>query len=251
MTRARTSALLLALAVMIAGTGCATTPRDDGQPRNADPLEPINRVSYRIHEVGDRYVLRPVARGYRAITPRPVRTGIGNFFRNLGMPVVVVNGLLQGKFAQAADDTGHFLVNTTLGIGGLFDVATRAGIERSDEDFGQTLAVWGVPSGPYVFIPFMGPTTFRDGAGRFADTYAHPLRYYGNSSVRYKSIALFAIQTRKELLAFDRQLKQAADPYVLIREAYLQRREYLIHDGQPPDDDMYDMYDIDDLDDLD
>jgi len=153
---------------MIAGTGCATTPRDDGEPRNADPLEPINRVSYRIHEVGDRYVLRPVARGYRAITPQPVRTGIGNVFRNLGMPVVIINGLLQGKFAQAADDTGHFLVNTTLGIGGLFDVATRAGIERSDEDFGQTLAVWGVPSGPYVFIPFMGPTTFRDGAGIFA-----------------------------------------------------------------------------------
>jgi phospholipid-binding lipoprotein MlaA len=254
------------LFLLVAATACAATPVNDDIPgneaavvsdadtprqRNVDPLEPLNRVSFAVHRVGDRFVLRPVARVYQTVTPRPVRTGVSNFFRNLGMPIVIINDLLQGKFSQAVDDTGRFLVNSTIGLLGVIDVASQAGLARPNEDFGQTLGVWGVEAGPYVFIPFLGPTTFRDGVGTVADAFLYPLLYYNNTSARDKLAILVAIDARAGLLSLDDTVEAAADPYVFIRDAFLQRRHFLIHDGDPPDDDFYDMYDFDDLDDLD
>ncbi len=257
------ASVFLILSVLVGTSACASTPRDaqtsaaiDGRevparPRNIDPLEPINRFNYRVHRIGDRFVLRPAARVYQNVTPRPVRTGVGNFLRNLGMPIVIVNSMLQGKFSQAVDDTGRFLVNSTIGLAGLVDVASYAGLERANEDFGQTLGVWGVASGPYVFIPFIGPTTFRDGVGTAVDALTHPLFYYNNSSVRDKLAILAAVDARAGFLSLDGNIDSAADPYLFIRDAYLQRREFLIHDGNPPQNDFYDLYDLDDLDDLD
>jgi len=254
------------LFLLVTATACAATPVNDDTPgneaavasdsetqrqRNVDPLEPLNRFNFAVHRVGDRFVLRPVARVYQTVTPRPVRTGLSNFFRNLGMPIVIINDLLQGKFSQAVDDTGRFLVNSTIGLLGVIDVASQAGLARPNEDFGQTLGVWGVEAGPYVFIPFLGPTTFRDGVGTVADAFLYPLFYYDNSSARDKLAILLAIDARAGLLSLDDTVDAAADPYVFIRDAYLQRRHFLIHDGDPPDDDFYDMYDFDDLDDLD
>ncbi len=250
-------------AVLLLGTAaCASTPRDAQaspetndravaeQPRNVDPLEPLNRFNYRVHRIGDRFILRPVARAYQSVTPQPVRTGVTNFMRNLGMPVVIVNSMLQGKFSQAVDNTGRFLVNTTIGLGGLIDVASRAGLERPNEDFGQTLGTWGVSAGPYVFIPFLGPTTLRDGVGTAVDAFAQPLFYYDNSSVRDKLVILAAVSARAGLLSIDGNVDSAADPYLFIRDAYLQRREFLIYDGNPPQDGVYDLYDLDELEDL-
>ncbi|MCC5868642.1 MAG: VacJ family lipoprotein [Gammaproteobacteria bacterium] len=257
------AAVSLTLLLLLATSACASTPRDAqagpaiddtevaARPRNVDPLEPINRFNYRVHRVGDRFVLRPVARAYQNVTPRPVRRGVSNFMRNLGMPIVIVNNVLQGKFSQAVDDTGRFLVNSTIGILGLVDVASKAGMDRPNEDFGQTLGVWGVSPGPYLFIPFLGPTTFRDGVGLAVDALTHPLFYYNNSSVRDKLAILAAVDARAGLLSLDGNIESAADPYLFIRDAYLQRREFLIHDGDPPQNDFYDLYDLDELDDLD
>lgn len=219
--------------------------------RAVDPFEPINRFNFGVHRIGDRFVLRPVALVYQTITPAPMRRGVGNFFSNLAMPVVIVNDLLQGKFQAAVDDTGRFIVNSTLGLLGFIDVASHAGMERPNEDFGQTLGSYGVTPGPYLFIPFIGPTTFRDGVGTVVDAVMHPLFWYGNSSRRDKMGILYAVDTRAGLLSLDGNIDNAADPYLFIREAYLQRREFLIHDGEPPDDDFYDLFDLDDLDALD
>ncbi len=260
--------LLLTVLVMLPGlAACASTGQAaataesravDAEPaaevrreRNVDPFEPINRFNFAIHRIGDRFVLRPVARAYQTVTPAPVRRGIGNFFSNLAMPIVIVNDVLQGKFDAAVDDTGRFLVNSTIGLLGFIDVASQAGLDRPNEDFGQTLGSYGVTPGPYVFIPFIGPTTFRDGIGTVVDAVMHPLFWYGNSSRRDKLAIVFAMNERAALLSVDGNIDSAADPYLFIREAYLQRREFLIHDGEPPVDDFYDLYEFDDLDDLD
>jgi phospholipid-binding lipoprotein MlaA len=253
------------LLLLVTASGCASATRAQGsaeapQPaasesrereRNVDPFESINRFNFAVHRVGDRLVLRPIARTYRAVTPQPIRNGIGNFFRNLGMPIVIVNNVLQGKFSAAVDDTGRFLVNSTLGLAGVIDVASRAGLERHNEDFGQTLGSWGVTPGPYVFIPFIGPTTFRDGIGTAVDGLMFLLVYYPDSSVRDKAAVLLAVNERAGLLSVDGNIDSAVDPYLFVRDAYLQRRRFLVYDGNPPDDGLYDLDDLEDLEDLD
>ena len=200
------------------------------------------RGVYRFNDVLDRNVARPVAKGYRAVTPQPVRTGIGNFIANLRMPGTLVNDLLQGKFRAALSDTGRLLLNTTMGIGGLFDVATRAGIDHNDEDFGQTLGKWGVPAGPYLVIPFLGPSDFRDAPSRVVDAYSNPATY-ANTEAAWGYWGLSLIHTRYELLSLDATLDKAFDKYAFMREAYLQNRAYKVSDGNVPEEQLEDPED--------
>jgi phospholipid-binding lipoprotein MlaA len=188
---------------------------------------------YSFNDTLDRYVMKPVAKGYRAVLPSPVRKGVSNFFSNLREPAVMINSALQGKFSQAASDLGRFMINTTFGIYGLFDVATAIGIERHNEDFGQTLGTWGVGEGPYLVLPLLGPSNIRDGVGLYADNELYPPNHLDSSSTRTKLYILEGIDIRARLLDAGDILDQAAgeDPYVFVREAYRQRRRSLIRDG--------------------
>lgn len=219
-------------------SACATTGGGgDGEyappPETRDPLEPFNRAVYTFNQELDRFVLEPVARGYRAVVPRPVRAGVSNFFNNLWEPSIMLNNLLQGKVTHAASDLGRFVTNTTLGVFGLFDVATRLGLERHEEDLGQTLGVWGVGEGAYLVLPFFGPSNFRDGAGLYGDLQLYPPTHLSDDSTRWQVYALDTVDTRAQLLDAGDILEQAAgdDPYAFVREAYRQRRQSLIRDG--------------------
>ena len=232
----------IALALLLCG--CAT----DETRVEYDPLEPLNRSVHQVNDFTDRLLLRPAAKGYRAVTPRFVRRGVSNFFDNLGTPRSSINNFLQGKPARGFDDIARFLFNSTIGLGGLIDVASHGGLEQYDEDFGQTLAVWGVPDGPFIVLPFLGPSTLRDAFVRPADIFLDPLVHYDETSVQDKLIVLRIIDLRTRLLSADRLLDDSKDRYITIRESYLQNRRFLIFDGNPPeDDDFYD--DFEDFDD--
>lgn len=221
---------LAALAVALL-SGCATT---SGNPK--DPWESYNRAMHGFNDAVDRAVLKPVARGYDAAAPLPVRVGVGNFFGNLGDAWTGVNNLLQGKVGDGVSDFGRVLVNSTAGILGFFDVATPIGIERHDEDFGQTLGKWGVDDGPYFVLPIFGPRTLRDAAGFGVDTLADPVGHRDEQvALRNSLMGLRLVHTRAELLPAEQVIDQAAtDRYAYLRDAYLQRRLSLIHDGNPP-----------------
>lgn len=236
----------LAVLALLLGA-CAGNPQN---ARNAaaspvDPWEPMNRRIYRTNSTLDKYSLKPIAKGYRRVLPGVVRTGIDNFFVNLRGPWEVINNLLQGKGRDGLEGTGRFLVNSTFGIGGLFDVATVMGLDRHEEDFGQTLAVWGAPDGPYVMVPFFGPQTLRDALALPLDLFADPLVWYRNSSVRDKLYVLRIINLRERYLDAEHLLEDAYDPYVRLREAYLQNRRFEVYDGNPPMDDLYDDFEED------
>lgn len=219
--------LLLPVALFGALGGCAThTPHD--------PLEPMNRVIYRFNDGVDNVLMRPVAEGYRAVLPAFVRTGLSNVFANASDVSVALNNLLQGKPAHAASDVGRVLVNTTVGVAGFFDVATRFGLERHDEDFGQTLGRWGVGDGPYLVLPLLGPSNLRDAVGRVVDATTDPLAYVSKVRVRNSLRGTRAVDQRADLLDASKILATAAlDPYDFVREAYLQRRRNRVHDGEP------------------
>jgi phospholipid-binding lipoprotein MlaA len=203
-----------------------------------DPFEGFNRAMYQFNDVFDRYVGRPVAKAYRWVLPTPVRRGLGNFFNNLREPIVIVNDLLQGKPVQAAQDTGRFVTNTVIGLLGLFDPAEHLGMPRHDEDFGQTLGVWGAGEGPYFVWPFLGPRYMRDSIGWVADWQLWtPNLLEDVSTGQRNTLAVWNfIDTRAGLLDATDILDQAAgqDPYAFVREAYKQRRRHLIHDGKLP-----------------
>lgn len=201
-----------------------------------DPLERFNRAMFTFNEHFDRYLMKPVAKGYRAVVPSVVRRGVANFFGNLGEPITAVNNLLQGKPQQAGADTARFLINSTLGVFGFVDVATHLGLQKNDEDFGQTLAVWGVSDGPYLVLPILGPSSFRDAFGMAVDYYYLYPPAYAGSSTRSKLVVGSTVSTREQLLDASDILEQAAgeDPYVFLREFYRQRRRHLIYDGGPP-----------------
>ncbi|MDR2214732.1 MAG: VacJ family lipoprotein [Nevskiaceae bacterium] len=229
--------LLLAACAGLLLVGCASIPQ--GAQRDArDPMERFNRSVYVFNDKLDRAVARPVARGYVKVVPQPMRTGVSNFFANLGYPTTVVNGLLQGKPVQFTSDLGRFLVNSTIGIGGLFDPATRMGLQSHDEDFGQTMAKWGMPSGPFLMLPVLGPSTLRDTAGDVADIYTSPKHYINNDWVRYGLYVPELIDKRAQLLTVESLQNDVYDPYSFMRNAWLQRREYLIRDGNVEDDDV-------------
>jgi len=225
-------------------SGCASTKTAETVRNPQDPIERFNRGTYAFNSFFDRFLFRPVAKGYDFL-PRPIRMGVGNFFSNLGTPINIINNLLQGKPRAAGTETGRLLLNSTLGLGGLFDPASRAGIQQRDEDFGQTLGVWGVPPGAFVVLPFLGPSSLRDGPGLAVDVYTHPLTYYDNSSVRTKLYVLLAIERRASVLSAEKALEDAYDEYAFVRDAYLQRRVFLVYDGDPPDEDFYEDFEDD------
>jgi len=215
-------------AALLLITGCAST----GAPK-ADPFEGMNRGTYAFNDAVDRAVLEPVARGYQTVTPQVVRSGVSNAFRNVGDVGNSVNNLLQGKPNGAAASLGRFIINSTLGVLGLFDVATPMGIDRYEEDFGQTLGKWGLNSGPYLVIPLLGPSTFRDFTGRAVDSQLSWARAVDHDRTMYSIMALEVIDLRASLLGAGKSLDEAAlDKYQFLRDAYLQRRLRAVNDGK-------------------
>lgn len=233
MTPGRLSQWLAVLSLAALLAGCAGQPITPSDPER-DPWEAYNRKIHAFNMELDRFVMRPVARGYDAIMPDAPQRGVRNFFRNLSFPVDFLNLVLQGKFGDSVQATTRFLINTTVGLGGFFDVATREGIPRYEEDFGQTLAVWGWSESRYLVMPLFGPYTVRDFLGRSFYGYFHPLSYLAREKNSYGLILVDLVTLRAELLPFDQQIEEAADPYVLIRDVYLQNREFKIYDGDPP-----------------
>lgn len=208
-----------------------------------DPWEGVNRNIHSFNDTADRVILKPIATGYRKFIPRIARLGVSNFFDNLMTPRSAINNFLQGKPKRGLSDVGRFLFNSTFGIAGLLDVASDAGLEEFDEDFGQTLATWGVPNGPYVVLPFLGPRTLRDALSEPIDVLADPLFHYDVSSVRDKLWVLRGIDLRAGLLSAEALIADSKDRYITLRESYLQNREYEVYDGDPPiDDDFYDDF---------
>jgi phospholipid-binding lipoprotein MlaA len=229
----RLAAIALLLLTLSA---CATTSTQTADAR--DPLEPINRVSYAVNDGLDRTLVKPAAKAYKTVMPQFVQTGVSNVFSNAKYPVTLVNNALQGKFGAAANDAGRFLLNSTVGLGGLLDPATAAGLDRNDEDFGQTFGVWGIRTGPYFVIPLFGPTTLRDGFGSIADDFAEPRSYLEDSHTRWSLWVVDKFETRVRLLDADTVLERSGDPYAFVRSAYLQRREFQVRDGNMPAEDL-------------
>ena len=207
-----------------------------------DPFEDLNRASFQINETVDSVILKPVAVTYSK-TPTPIKYGITNFFRNLKEVDNTVNQLLQGKPKLAANDLSRFVINSTIGLGGLIDVASNMGLERHDEDFGQTLGVWGIPSGPYLMIPMLGPSSTRDLLSRPISSFLGGTFHMDDSNVRISLTALDAIETRERLL--DVESLMSGDKYDFVRDSYSQSREYEIKDGIDIEDDF-----VDDMDDF-
>ncbi|MEY4375799.1 MAG: hypothetical protein RJB26_349 [Pseudomonadota bacterium] len=229
------SLLCLVAALCVTPVARADSPPEDAKATApaADRFERYNRAMYRFNVGIDRAVLRPLAQGYARL-PRPVRSGVGNFIGNLAYADTIVNNFLQGKFRDGTKDLARFTLNTVVGVGGLMDPATAVGLQKNDEDFGQTLGKWGVPSGPYVVLPFLGASTVRD-APTWAVTYALDGRsYIDKDSVSASLAALHLVDTRASVLVADAAIDQAFDPYAFVRDAYLQRREYKVHDGNVP-----------------
>jgi phospholipid-binding lipoprotein MlaA len=225
----RLSPLVFAVAVVGGLSGCATTANN---PK--DPLEGFNRAMFAVNE-GIDVVVKPVAEGYDAAAPLPVKAAIGNFFGNVSDVWTALNNLLQGKPGAALSDVGRVLVNTTVGIGGAFDIASEMGLEKHAEDFGQTMGSWGVPDGPYFYWPIIGPRTTRDTLGWGVDTYVDPVRRVDDVPLRNTLLGVRFIDTRASLLASDKVVEEAAfDKYNYIRDAYLQHRRSEIYDGNPP-----------------
>ena len=221
--------LLCALAGCSVLSGCATT----GDPR--DPLESINRGIYHFNDGVDTMLVKPLAEVYRDVIPPLVRTGVNNVFSNLNDVIVALNNLLQGKFDAALSDIARIMINTTVGLLGIFDIATEAGLEKHDEDFGQTLGYWGIGDGPYLVLPFLGPRNLRDTAGLIGDIKTDPVTYIDPTRDRNAALGLRLVAQRERLLNASKVLEVAAiDEYAFVRDAYLQRRRNLIYDGNPP-----------------
>lgn len=219
------------LAAGMALSGCATS-----QPAHPkDPLEGFNRAMFQINDALDTVVVRPAAVVYDNVLPSPVKTGVSNFFSNLGDLRNAANNLLQGKVEAAFGDLFRFALNSTWGLLGVLDIASEAGIPKHNEDFGQTLAVWGVGDGPYLVLPLLGGRNIRDTAALPVDYYSHPTTYVEGDAAKYSFKAAEIVVKRAELLPADRAIEgRMIDKYAYMRDAYFQRRNYLIHDGNPP-----------------
>ncbi len=225
----RFSSVAAAVAILIGVSGCATTANN---PK--DPFEGFNRVMFSVNE-GIDVVVKPVAQGYDKVAPDPVKAGIGNFFGNIADIWIAVNNFLQGKPADGFSDIGRVLVNSTIGIVGLIDVASDFGLEKHAEDFGQTLGTWGVDGGPYLFWPIIGPRNVRDTFGFVVDASVDPVMHLEDVSARNALAGVRFIDLRASLLPADKVVEQAAfDKYNYIRDAYFQNRRSAIHDGNPP-----------------
>ena len=229
-------------------SGCATSmpaaPKD--QRAESDPWEPMNRHINAFNDNLDKVTLKPLAKAYEAVLPTPMRRGINNFSRNLLIPLSIVNNLLQGKLKRSASETGRFLANTTFGFGGLIDVGADMGIDPAREDFGQTLAHWGVPDGPYVVVPFLGPHTLRDAIMLPLDLAGDPAFYIKHDRTRWTVQGVRMVDFRAQLFTAEALIKDSFDRYLTIRESYLQNRRFQVYDGNPPEDeDFYDDFEDD------
>ena len=226
------------MAVALVATALVGLSGASAHAQVSDPLEPVNRVIFSFNDKVDTYVLRPVAQTYVNIVPQLVRTGVSNVFGNVGDMFSAVNSLLQGKKEKLGNDLGRVLVNSTFGLGGIFDVAGYADVEKGNEDFGQTFGYWGIPAGPYLVIPFLGPSNIRDATGLVIQRYIDPVNQVTPDSARYELWGLRVIDARAGLLGTEDLVAGAAlDRYTFIRSAYSQRRRSLIFDGKPPKDD--------------
>ena len=226
---------LLIFSVIVV-TGCATTQQNE-RVAKIDPFEPMNRAVFSFNEAADDYVIKPIAEAYKFVLPEFARTGVTNFFSNINDVLIGANNLLQGKPAETANDIGRFLINSTIGVLGLFDVATDMGLDKNREDFGQTLGVWGVPDGPYVMLPFFGASNVRDTVGLVVDIETDFMVNTNklNSDEKIAVNALRFINRRADLLDAGQLLEDAAfDKYSFVRDGYIQRRRNQIHDGNPP-----------------
>lgn len=220
------------LCALLALAGCASGPNANAR----DPLEPFNREVYKFNDTVDRAVFRPVASAYRDVTPSPIRQGIRNFFDNLQDGWSFVNNALQLKGIAAGDSLVRFGVNTFFGLGGVLDIASEMGIERHSKDFGLTLGYWGLPAGPYLVLPLLGPSTLRDAAALPVDAQGDAVAGMPHVATRNSFMALRLIDTRASLLKASSMLEEAAfDPYLFTRDAYWQRRRSAVFDGNPPD----------------
>lgn len=222
--------------------GCASIPGEDFSVY--DPYEEVNRASYDLTDTIDRTLLVPTARGYRKVLPRPLRQGVLNIFENLRSIDSAVNGLLQARPKAASTELARLLINSSIGIGGIFDIATRWGLNAQDEDFGQTLAVWGVKKSRYLYLPFLGPTTVRDLPATLIHSYLPRLLIGHDYNIGIGTVDV--VSARASLLsASDVRDASALDPYAFTRDAYYQRRKFLIYDGRPPLDDLFGDFDDD------
>lgn len=227
------------LATVLLGSGCASSEAD-----NPDPWEPFNRSMYSFNEKLDEYVARPLARGYQTIMPAPVDRGITRFFANLEDVQIGLNNLLQAKFGAALSDIGRFGINSTLGILGFLDVASNMGLEKHEEDFGQTLGKWGFSSGPYLVLPVIGPSSARDAVGFAGDWVVNPIyTQIESATISWTLYGIRYVDRRADLLKASRILQSAAlDPYSFVRDSYMQRRESLVVDGKMPQDEDDDFF---------
>jgi len=203
------------------------------EQKNIDPFEPFNRQMFALNDKLDQYILRPVAKGYDWLLPPTVKRGVGNMFANMYDLNAAINGVLQGRLIRAAGSTGRFLVNSTLGVAGLFDVATPLGISPYRTDFGHTLAIWGFDSGPFLMIPVFGPRTVRSGTGTLFDLYTSVPNYLEDDILRNTLWGLEIVDGRARLLSADELI--SGDRYIFLRDAYLQSRETFVHDGKVQD----------------
>lgn len=222
--RALVLSIMTALSLLFATAATAQTP---------DPWQKTNERIFRFNDYFDQLLVKPVARTYTLFIPRVVRQGIGNFFSNIDDINVLANDLLQLKFEDALSDSGRFLINSTIGVGGVFDFASGFGLTKNEEDFGQTLGRWGVGSGPYVMLPVFGASNLRDSFGLVLDTLFNPIQYHDEESLKLTMFLLRETDSRASLLALDDLI--SGDRYLFIREAYIQRRDFLVNDGRIED----------------
>ena len=239
MLKARYARAALGIVCALSLSACVTLPPDSKRVPQ-DPWESWNRGVYRVNDKLDRAVAKPVTKAYVRVVPQPIRIGVSNFFENLNTPTVMINDALQGKLLAAANDLGRFVLNSTLGLAGILDPATPAGLARNDEDFGQTLGHWGLHAGPFVELPILGPSDLRDAPAKVVDSYTNPRQYVKNSYVKYGLYLPYLVDKRAALLSLDETLSRVYDPYAFVRDAYLQRRAYMVSDGKVTEEPLLD-----------
>jgi phospholipid-binding lipoprotein MlaA len=233
------------VALMLLASGCASP---SGYKNPKDPFEPLNRGVYKFNDALDKAVVKPAAKGYVKVMPAGGRNMVNNFFSNLDDVLVTLNDVLQFKFTQAVNDGGRFMINTTFGALGLADVAAAGGFPKHHEDFGQTLGYWGVPSGPYLVLPFFGPSSVRDATGLYVDSITGPTTTMKPPRTRNQTVLVNAVRTRANLLDSESLLEEASlDRYAFLRDAYLSHRENEVYDGHPPRPKYYDEEDDNDV----